>query len=65
LDAECREITSSQEIVFREDGGNGDIGYPWAVNLSKNRVLVVYYFNQANGTRYIAGTMLEIERQRK
>jgi hypothetical protein len=28
--------------------------------LSKHRALVVYYFNNSNGTRYIAGTVLAI-----
>jgi hypothetical protein len=27
----------------------------------ERRVLVVYYFNLANGPRHIAGTMLEID----
>jgi len=38
------------------------LGYPWAVLLSKQKVLVVYYFNQENGTRHIAGTVLQIEK---
>jgi hypothetical protein len=29
--------------------------------LSKHRALVVYYFNRANGTRHIAGTLLDID----
>ena len=59
LNPECTDYTTAQEIILREDGGNGDIGYPWPVQLDKNRVLVVYYFHQDNGTRYIAGTILE------
>ena len=50
------------EIVLRDDGGNGDLGYPWATMLSKNRALVVYYFNLGDGTRHIAGTVLEMSR---
>ena len=42
-------------------GGNGDLGYPWATMVSRDRVLVVYYFNRANGTRHIAGTYLQIQ----
>ncbi len=61
LDPECTNFASAEEIVLRDDGGNGDLGYPWAVMLSKNRALVVYYFNQGDGTRYIAGTVLAIE----
>ena len=62
LDAECKNFATAEEIVLRDDGGNGDLGYPWATMLSKDRALVVYYFNQADGLRYIAGTLLEIGR---
>ena len=61
LDAECTNLASAPEIVLRDDGGNGDLGYPWATLLSKHRALVVYYFNSANGTRHIAGTLLAID----
>lgn len=60
LDAECKDFKTTEEIVLRNDGGNGDLGYPWATMISKNRALVVYYFNQADGTRHIAGTVVEI-----
>jgi hypothetical protein len=60
LNPECTDFATAEEIVLREDGGNGDIGYPWAVVLDENRVLVTYYFNKENGSRYIAGTLLEI-----
>ncbi|HZV34798.1 MAG TPA: sialidase family protein, partial [Verrucomicrobiae bacterium] len=60
LDAECKDL-DAKEIIIRADGGNGDVGYPWATMLSKKRLLVVYYLNQANGPRYIAGTILGLE----
>ena len=60
LDPECRNVAGAEEIVLRDDGGNGDLGYPWATLVSRDRVLVVYYFNRANGTRHIAGTFLQI-----
>jgi sialidase-1 len=60
LNAECTDFATAPEIILRDDGGNGDIGYSWPVLLDKNRVLVTYYFNKENGTRYIAGTILEI-----
>jgi len=60
LDPECANIATAEEFVLRDDGGNGDLGYPWATMLSKDRALVVYYFNVADGTRHIAGTVLEI-----
>ena len=61
LDPECDDFSTAREIILRDDGGTGDLGYPWATMLSKNRVLVVYYFNQGDGPRYIAGTVLEIK----
>ncbi|MCF0069508.1 glycoside hydrolase [Dyadobacter sp. CY261] len=60
LNAECTDFATAKEIVLREDGGGYDIGYPWAVQLSDKQVLVTYYFNIDNGTRHIAGTILEI-----
>jgi hypothetical protein len=61
LNAECTDFARAPEIVLRNDGGGSDLGYTWPVLLDDNRVLVVYYFNQNKGTRYIAGTILEIE----
>jgi hypothetical protein len=61
LDSECTNLGSAPELVLREDGGNGDLGYPWATLLSNDRALVVYYFNQQDGTRYIAGTFVALE----
>ncbi len=61
LNAECTDFATAPEIVLREDGGNGDLGYSWSVQVDDKRLLVVYYFNQADGLRHIAGTILEIE----
>jgi sialidase-1 len=60
LDADCTDF-SGEEIVLRDDGGSGDLGYPWTCLAPDGRVLAVYYFNQEDGTRYIAGTFLEID----
>ena len=60
LDPECNRF-DSEELVLRDDGGNGDLGYPWATMVSNKRALVVYYFNKADGTRHIAGTFLELK----
>jgi len=60
LDPECKDLAGVEEIILRDDGGNGDLGYPWAVMVSKHQALVVYYFNRADGTRHVAGTLLEI-----
>ncbi len=61
LNAECTDYETADEIIIRADGGNSDIGYPWAVMLDDNHVLVTYYFNINNSTRHVAGSILEIE----
>jgi hypothetical protein len=61
LDPECTNAASAPEIILREDGGNTDLGYPYATLVAKDRALVVYYFNQADGHRHIAGTFLQIK----
>lgn len=60
LNAECTDFATAEEIIIRDDAGNGDIGYPWATMLGNNKILVSYYYNIANGTRHIAGSILEI-----
>lgn len=60
LNPECTDYLTAPEIILRDDGGNADIGYSWPVMIDKNHILVTYYFNKENGTRYIAGTILEI-----
>lgn len=60
LNPECTDFDSAPEIILRKDGGNSDIGYTWPVLMDGNRVLVTYYFNKGDGTRQIAGTILEI-----
>jgi sialidase-1 len=62
LDPECKQIAQSEEITLRSDGGTWDLGYPWATALGKDRALVVYYFNQDDGLRYIGGSILAIGR---
>ncbi|BCW97436.1 MAG: hypothetical protein KatS3mg024_0263 [Armatimonadota bacterium] len=62
LDPECTDFRQAPEIVIREDGGNTDLGYPWAVLLPDGKVVVVYYLNIADGTRHIAGSILTFEK---
>lgn len=61
LNAECTDFATAPEIILRTDGGTTDLGYPWAVQLDKNRVLVSYYFNLPGGPQHIAGSILEIK----
>lgn len=60
LNAECTDFAAAEEIIIREDGDGWDIGYPWAVMLDNNQILVSYYFNINDGPRHIAGTILEL-----
>jgi len=60
LNPECTDFATAEEIIIREDGGNSDLGYPWAVNMGDDQVLVTYYFNTDNTNRHIAGTILKI-----
>lgn len=61
LNPECTDADTAREIILREDGGSGDLGYPWATLVSDKEALVVYYFNKSNGTRHIAGTFLKLD----
>lgn len=61
LNPDCTDIADAPEIVIRDDGGNGDLGYPWAALLPDGNILVAYYFNQGDGTRHIAGSILAVE----
>lgn len=60
LNPECTDYQTAPEIVLRDDGGNTDLGYPWATMIARDRVLVVYYFNAGDGIRHIAGSVLAI-----
>ncbi|MEW6752246.1 MAG: sialidase family protein [Candidatus Latescibacterota bacterium] len=59
LDPECTDF-AGEEIVLRDDGGSGDLGYPWSCLTADGRVLATYYFNRGDGVRHIAGTFLEV-----
>ena len=61
LNAECTDIETAPEFVIRNDGGGGDLGYPWAVQLPDGNILTAYYFNIAEGNRHIAGSLLSLD----
>jgi hypothetical protein len=61
LNAECSDVKTAQEIVLRDDGTNGDLGYPWATMTDDGRILAVYYFHDKSGNRHIAGTYLTVD----
>lgn len=60
LNAECTDFATAEEFVIRDDGGGFDLGYPWAVMMDDNKVLVSYYYNIKAGTRHIAGSILSL-----
>ena len=60
LNEECTDFDTAPEIIIREDGGNTDLGYPWAVMMDEEHILVTYYFNQKDGNRHIAGSILKL-----
>jgi len=65
LNAECTDFKEAPEIVLRDDGGGYDLGYPWATMVSDDKALVVYYFNEKDGPRYIGGTLLQVDAMKK
>jgi sialidase-1 len=61
LNADCTNLAEAPELVIRDDGGSGDLGYPWAALLPDGKILVAYYFNIADGNRFIAGSVIEVD----
>jgi hypothetical protein len=61
VDAEFETLETADEVALRTDGENMDIGYPWAERIMDGEMLVAYYFNDDNGTRYLAGNILSID----
>lgn len=49
------------ELVVRDDGLCGDIGYPWAVELDDGDVMLVYYWTDPDGMRGIAASWLAVD----
>jgi sialidase-1 len=60
LEPECEDLNEAEELVIRDDGGGGDLGYPWAARMADDRMLVVYYMSIDDGTRHIAGSVIDV-----
>lgn len=60
IDADCENIAGAEEVIIRGDGHNGATGYPAAVELEEDLVLVVYYHNTGGELPWIGGTLLEV-----
>lgn len=63
LNADASNFKTAPEIVLRDDGTGGDLGYPWATLTDDGRILAVYYFHDDTGNRHIAGTYLTISEE--
>jgi hypothetical protein len=57
---ELEDLDSSPEIVLVDDAPNGDLGYPHAVQLKDDSVLVSYYISGNDCIRKIEGITLGI-----
>ncbi len=51
-------VDTAPEIIVRDDGVGTDLGYPWAIELEDERILIAYYFEAPNGLRHIAYSVL-------
>jgi hypothetical protein len=59
LEPEASDLDEAPDVVVRSDSNETDCGYPWAIQLQDDRVLVVYYYTYPDGGRGIEGTILE------
>ena len=57
--AELTDIAEAEEIILRDDGVDGDLGYPNAIQLDNGDILVCYYINNPDGIRTIDVTRLQ------
>jgi hypothetical protein len=56
-----RTWRTDRTIELRSDGVTWDLGYPMTLPLDENLFLTVYYFNNSDGVRFIAGTTWSLE----
>ena len=58
---ELTDIAQAEELILRDDGANGDVGYPNAIQLDSGDILVSYYISGQDGIRTIDVTRLREE----
>ena len=58
-DPECDDLDTCPVLNVRSDSMTSDCGYPWAVELTDGRVLVVYYYTHRDLHRGIEATVVE------
>lgn len=56
--SELTDISEAEEIILRDDGFTGDLGYPNAIQLDNGDILVTYYISGPDGIRTIDVTRL-------
>lgn len=47
----------AHEVILRDDGLGGDLGYPYSIQRPDGTILTAYYFYGEDWVRYIAGTL--------
>lgn len=60
--SEDEGLTWEPEIIVRDDGGSWDLGYPQAIESTRGKVMVVYYFNSRDDTVKADGGVRHIAR---
>jgi hypothetical protein len=50
-----------EEMIIRDDGLCGDVGYPWSAEMPDGQILVVYYFTTEDGIRHFAVSLLTLK----
>ncbi len=51
---------AGEELIVRDDGRSGDLGYPWGTQLADGSVLVTYYFHDKSGLRSIEASRIHL-----
>ena len=49
--------TWGDEFILRDDGRNGDLGYPMSIQLADGTIFTAYYFKTTDNITHIAGTL--------
>ena len=61
MDSPLDDPDEAPEIIVRDDGLCGDLGYPWAVQQADGHVLLTYYWTDTEGVRLIVGSSLALD----
>jgi len=56
---ELEDLEQAPEVMLCDDAPNGDLGYPHAVQLKNDAILLSYYISGNDGIRKIEGMIIE------